>query len=64
MADLSSSSIKKTLISFSEYQRLKNIESQFLKLQQERKKDLNFSQGKKIRKFVFNLLFYCFVLYK
>ncbi len=46
MSDLNSSSIKKTLISFSEYQLLKNIESQFLKLEQDRKKDLNFSQGK------------------
>ncbi len=32
------SSLKKTLISFDEYKRLKNIESQFMQLQEEKQK--------------------------
>ncbi len=40
------SSLKKTLISFDEYKRLKNIEAQFLKLQEEKQKRLEISSGR------------------
>ncbi len=43
-------SLKKTLISFDEYKRLKNIEAQFLKLQEEKQKNLEISSGTNVRK--------------
>ncbi len=42
------SSLKKTLISFDEYKRLKNIESQFMQLQEEKQKNLELSSGIKV----------------
>ena len=41
-------SLKKTLISFDEYKRLKNIEKQFMQLQEEKQKNLEISSGIKL----------------
>jgi hypothetical protein len=47
MEDMSNEpSLKKTLISFDEYQRLKDIEAKYLEIQHQKEQDLKITPGK------------------